>query len=90
LNGPWEFAGATEGEQPVFGKKLDEKIIVPFPVESQLSGLERDEDHMFYRKLVTVPKNWSIGKGGKGASGKDKRLKLNFDAVDYRSTVWVN
>ncbi|MFC8705331.1 LamG-like jellyroll fold domain-containing protein [Streptomyces anulatus] len=93
LNGPWEFAGAAEGEQPVFGKKLDEKIIVPFPVESQLSGLERDEDHMFYRKLVTVPKNWSIGKGGKngkGASGKDKRLKLNFDAVDYRSTVWVN
>ncbi|MFJ8711537.1 PA14 domain-containing protein, partial [Streptomyces anulatus] len=93
LNGPWEFAGATEGEQPVFGKKLDEKIIVPFPVESQLSGLERDEDHMFYRKLVTVPKNWSIGKGGKGgkgASGKNKRLKLNFDAVDYRSTVWVN
>ncbi|MBH0247733.1 glycoside hydrolase family 2, partial [Streptomyces cavourensis] len=45
LNGPWEFAGATEGERPVFGKKLGERIIVPFPVESQLSGLERDEDH---------------------------------------------
>ncbi|WP_435297605.1 LamG-like jellyroll fold domain-containing protein [Streptomyces sp. YPW6] len=94
LNGPWEFAGAAEGEQPVFGKKLDEKIIVPFPVESQLSGLERDEDHMFYRKLVTVPKSWSIAKGsrdGKGdAGGRGKRLKLNFDAVDYRSTVWVN
>ncbi|WP_433395337.1 LamG-like jellyroll fold domain-containing protein [Streptomyces sp. CA-146814] len=87
LNGPWEFAGATEGEKPVFGKKLGERIIVPFPVESQLSGLERDEDHMFYRKLVTVPKNWSVGKGG---SGKGQRLKLNFDAVDYRSTVWVN
>ncbi|MFJ9624369.1 LamG-like jellyroll fold domain-containing protein [Streptomyces sp. NPDC101181] len=92
LNGPWEFAGATEGERPVFGKKLDEKIIVPFPVESQLSGLERDEDHMFYRKLVTVPKNWSVGKSapGKGTSARNKRLKLNFDAVDYRSTVWVN
>lgn len=84
LNGPWEFAGATEGERPVFGKRLAERITVPFPVESQLSGLERHEDHMFYRRLVTVPKNWSVG--GRGA----QRLKLNFDAVDYRATVWVN
>lgn len=85
LNGPWEFAGADADEQPVFGKKLGERITVPFPVESQLSGLERHEDHMFYRKLVTVPKSWSVGKGKDG-----KRLKLNFGAVDYRSVVWVN
>lgn len=82
LNGPWEFAGAQAGQQPVFGKKLGERIIVPFPVESQLSGLERHEDHMFYRKTVTVPKNWSVGHG--------KRLKLNFGAVDYQARVWVN
>ncbi|MEV4998177.1 LamG-like jellyroll fold domain-containing protein [Streptomyces niveus] len=82
LNGPWQFAGAEKDEQPVFGKDLDEKIIVPFPVESQLSGLERHEDHMFYRKLVTVPANWQVGSG--------KRLKLNFDAVDYATRVWVN
>ncbi|WP_299539287.1 LamG-like jellyroll fold domain-containing protein [uncultured Streptomyces sp.] len=85
LNGPWEFAGADEGEQPVFGKKLDERITVPFPVESQLSGLERHEDHMFYRKLVTVPRNWSVGK-----DRDDRRLLLNFGAVDYRATVYVN
>ncbi|QNP66734.1 LamG-like jellyroll fold domain-containing protein [Streptomyces genisteinicus] len=82
LNGPWEFSGAEAGEQPVFGKSLDEKIIVPFPVESQLSGIERHEDHMFYRKLVNVPGNWKIGKGN--------RLKLNFGAVDYRARVFVN
>lgn len=87
LNGPWEFAGAAAGEQPVFGKTLGERITVPFPVESQLSGLERHEDHMFYRKLVTVPKNWSV-KGDK--SGKANRLKLNFGAVDYQARVWVN
>lgn len=85
LNGPWEFAGAEKGEQPVFGKELGERITVPFPVESQLSGLERHEDHMFYRKLVDVPKDWSIDKGGDG-----KRLKLNFGAVDYEAQVWVN
>lgn len=82
LNGPWQFSGAEAGEEPVFGKDLNEKIIVPFPVESQLSGLERHEDHMFYRKLVDVPKNWKVGKGN--------RLKLNFGAVDYRARVWVN
>ncbi|WP_217168932.1 LamG-like jellyroll fold domain-containing protein [Streptomyces sp. AC512_CC834] len=85
LNGPWQFAAAEAGEQPVFGKRLDEKIVVPFPVESQLSGLERHEDHMFYRKLVDVPRNWRVGKGAKG-----DRLKLNFGAVDYQARVWVN
>ncbi|MFG2674928.1 LamG-like jellyroll fold domain-containing protein [Streptomyces sp. NPDC048445] len=89
LNGPWEFAGAKAGEKPVFGKKLGERITVPFPVESQLSGLERHEDHMFYRKLVTVPKNWSV-KGDKHGKGGSNRLKLNFGAVDYQATVWVN
>ncbi|MFJ9750969.1 LamG-like jellyroll fold domain-containing protein [Streptomyces chartreusis] len=85
LNGPWQFSGAKAGEQPVFGKDLDEKIVVPYPVESQLSGLERHEDHMFYRRLVNVPKDWSVGKDGKG-----NRLKLNFGAVDYQARVFVN
>lgn len=85
LNGPWQFSGAKAGEQPVFGKDLDEKIVVPYPVESQLSGLERHEDHMFYRRLVNVPKNWNVGKDGKG-----NRLKLNFGAVDYQARVFVN
>ncbi len=84
LNGPWQFSGAKAGEQPVFGKNLNEKIIVPFPAESLLSGIERHEDHMFYRKLVDVPKSWKTGKSGKN------RLKLNFGAVDYEARVWVN
>ncbi|SMC78358.1 glycoside hydrolase family 2 [Lentzea albidocapillata] len=82
LNGPWEFAGAKAGEQPVFGKKLREKVVVPYPIESQLSGLERHEDHMFYRRTVSVPHDWRIGSG--------QRLKLNFGAVDYHAKVWVN
>ncbi|SDJ07864.1 Glycosyl hydrolases family 2, TIM barrel domain [Lentzea albidocapillata subsp. violacea] len=82
LNGPWEFAGAKAGEQPVFGRKLREKVVVPYPIESQLSGLERHEDHMFYRRTVSVPHDWRIGSG--------QRLKLNFGAVDYHAKVWVN
>ncbi|MFF4086492.1 LamG-like jellyroll fold domain-containing protein [Streptomyces nigra] len=85
LNGTWQFSGAKAGEQPVFGKDLREKIVVPYPVESQLSGLERHEDHMFYRRTITVPKDWKVGK-----SGRDNRLKLNFGAVDYQARVYVN
>ncbi|BEL07353.1 glycoside hydrolase family 2 [Actinoplanes sichuanensis] len=79
LNGQWEFADAEAGEQPVFGQRLAEKITVPFPVESQLSGIERRADHMFYRRLITVPHGWT-----------GKRIKLNFGAVDYQAKVWVN
>ncbi|MEU0877473.1 PA14 domain-containing protein [Lentzea sp. NPDC005914] len=79
LNGPWEFAGAKAGQQPVFGQRLKERVIVPFPIESQLSGLERHEDHMFYRRTVTVPRDWS-----------GQRVKLNFGAVDHEARVWVN
>ncbi|MEU9735147.1 LamG-like jellyroll fold domain-containing protein [Streptomyces sp. NPDC048002] len=85
LNGPWQFGAAEAGEEPVFGKDLDERITVPYPVESQLSGLERHEDHMFYRRLVEVPKGWKVGTGDRA-----NRLKLNFGAVDYRARVYVN
>lgn len=82
LNGSWEFAAADAGEQPPVGKKLGEKILVPYPVESQLSGIERHEDRMWYRRTFTVPKNWKVGSG--------KRLQLNFGAVDWQSEVYVN
>ncbi|MFI1212287.1 PA14 domain-containing protein [Streptomyces sp. NPDC020802] len=82
LNGSWQFAAAQEGEQPPVGRDLAEKILVPYPVESQLSGIERHEDRMWYRRTFTVPSDWSIGSG--------KRLRLNFGAVDWRSEVYVN
>ncbi|MFI0235920.1 PA14 domain-containing protein [Streptomyces sp. NPDC016845] len=82
LNGTWEFAGAEDGDPVPTGKKLGEKILVPYPVESQLSGIERHEDRMWYRRTFTVPKNWKVG--------KDQRLQLNFGAVDWKSEVYVN
>ncbi|QOV33892.1 glycoside hydrolase family 2 [Streptomyces ferrugineus] len=82
LNGRWQFAAAEEGERPPVGKDLAERILVPYPVESQLSGLQRHEDRMWYRRTFTVPADWRIGSG--------KRLKLNFGAVDWRTEVFVN
>ncbi|MFJ3223201.1 PA14 domain-containing protein [Streptomyces sp. NPDC086783] len=82
LNGSWQFASAEAGEQPPVGRNLAEKILVPYPVESQLSGIERHEDRMWYRRTFTVPADWKVGSG--------KRLRLNFGAVDWRSEVYVN
>lgn len=82
LNGTWQFAGAEAGEEPPVGKQLDEEILVPYPVESQLSGVTRHEERMWYKRSFTVPEDWQVGSG--------KRLKLNFDAVDWQAEVYVN
>ncbi|RKS73779.1 glycosyl hydrolase family 2 [Motilibacter peucedani] len=82
LNGTWQFAATDSVDTPPVGQTLGEKILVPYPVESVLSGVQRHEDRMFYRRTFTVPADWNIGSGA--------RLKLNFGAVDYAATVWVN
>ncbi|GAA4942313.1 hypothetical protein GCM10023224_25830 [Streptomonospora halophila] len=79
LNGEWEWAPAQEGEKPPFGESLDRTILVPYPVESALSGIAEDTDRMWYRRTFTVPDSW-----------KGRHVKLNFDAVDYKAEVWVN
>ncbi|MFD2028965.1 LamG-like jellyroll fold domain-containing protein [Promicromonospora aerolata] len=81
LNGLWEFAGATADEAPPFGETLAEKILVPYPTESELSGIDRHEDHMWYRRTVEVPTSWRTA---------GQRVLLNFGAVDHTATVWVN
>lgn len=70
LNGVWQFAGASASERPPVGETLDERVLVPYPIESALSGIERHEDYMWYRRTVTVPASWKIGDG--------HRLKLEL------------
>jgi len=82
LNGVWQFASATAGQTPPIGKNLAERILVPYPVESALSGIMRNEERMWYRRTFTVPEGWRAGQGG--------RLLLHFGAVDYEATVYVN
>ncbi|HEX2130963.1 MAG TPA: LamG-like jellyroll fold domain-containing protein [Actinophytocola sp.] len=85
LNGVWEFAGADSLGDPPVGETLDERILVPYPVESALSGIQRTEDRMWYRRTFEVPRGWDVGDGR-----RDDRLMLHFGAVDYESQVWVN
>ena len=82
LNGLWQFAAAEEGEAAPIGRDLAEQILVPYPVESALSGIMRSEQRMFYRRTFSVPRSWKAGDG--------QRLVMHFGAVDYDAKVWVN
>lgn len=82
LNGTWQFAEAQVDESPPVGQNLEERVLVPYPIESVLSGIKRHEDRMWYRRTFNVPDTWRIGRG--------ERLLLHFGAVDYDAKVWVN
>ncbi|WP_433307202.1 LamG-like jellyroll fold domain-containing protein [Actinoplanes sp. CA-030573] len=82
LNGVWEFAKAAVNEPVPAGRSLGERVLVPYPIESALSGIQRHEDRMWYRRTFTVPPSWKVGSGN--------RLQLHFGAVDYDAKVFVN
>ncbi|MCT2584365.1 AbfB domain-containing protein [Actinophytocola gossypii] len=79
LNGVWEFTGTPNIDSPPVGQTLPEGVLVPYPIESALSGIMRHEDSMFYRRTFTVPSGWD-----------GRRVKLNFGAVTWEARVWVN
>lgn len=80
LNGYWEYAITTkDSEQP---KKWDGKILVPFPVESQLSGVQKRvgaDNELWYRHTFKVPSKWDADD-----------LLLHFGGVDWKCDIWVN
>ncbi len=72
LNGQWEFGMGTT---PTY----DRKILVPFPVESMLSGITLNvgkNDHLWYRRAFNRPKG--------------DRILLHFGASDFETRVSVN
>ena len=79
LNGLWQYQAGAEGDAVPFGEKLSGQIMVPFPVESALSGVMEHHDRLWYRRTFTVPQGW-----------KAQQLMLNFGAVDYEAEVYVN
>ncbi|MDR3700512.1 MAG: glycoside hydrolase family 2 TIM barrel-domain containing protein [Candidatus Sulfopaludibacter sp.] len=79
LNGLWDFAIRPQQDSAV--SRYDGRILVPFPVESALSGVRQPlspDQRLWYRRNFTAP------------SLKGKRLLLHFGAVDWRAEVWVN
>lgn len=80
LNGLWDYAvrGLDAPGLPTYSGK----ILVPFPLESALSGVKRallPDEELWYRRTFTVPTEW-----------QGNRLLLHFGAVDWKANVWVN
>ncbi|MCA9150423.1 MAG: glycoside hydrolase family 2, partial [Planctomycetales bacterium] len=79
LNGQWDYAVASQAApQPT---NWDGKILVPFCLESHLSGVQRllrTTEALWYHRTIIVDSTQAV------------RTLLHFEAVDYRCTIWVN
>lgn len=86
LNGKWNFSfddgkiGFKEGWQKG-NYKFDLKIEVPFAFQTELSGINdtKFHDEFWYQKDISIPSEW-----------RDKKIIINFGAVDYRCKLFVN
>ncbi len=80
LNGLWDYAIRKMGmAEPT---QFDGSILVPFAVETSLSGVQKtvgQENELWYKRTFTVSPKW-----------KNKKVLLNFGAVDWKSEIWLN
>ncbi len=80
LNGLWDYAVTTkDAPQP---KTWGGQILVPFPIESALSGVMQrvyETNQLWYHRTFKIPRGW-----------KAKNVLLNFGAVDWETRVLVN
>lgn len=79
LNGSWDFAVTKSDDAP---KDFDKTILLPFPPESLLSGLEMKisgGDRLYYRRRFTLPDGFI-----------KKRVILHVGAADQICCVSVN
>ena len=79
LNGTWDYALTNRNaEQPA---TFTDKILVPFPIESYLSGVQQrvSGKRLWYHRTFTLPADWS-----------GQQIILNFGAVDWEATILVN
>lgn len=80
LNGLWEYAILPK-EQEAIPANTQGSILVPFAVESALSGVGKTvgkDSVLWYKKTITV------------SNKKNKNTLLHFGAVDWLCTVYVN
>ena len=80
LNGLWEYAIVAKEQRDV--TEFEGEILVPFGVESPLSGVKRvltEKDRLWYRRMLEIPESW-----------QGKRILLHFGAIDWDSEIYVN
>ena len=81
LNGLWDYQ-ITEKAAEAIPNSYQGKIMVPFPIESAMSGVMRPlqpSERLWYHRAFKSPPEWA-----------GKQLLLNFEAVDWQTTVYLN
>ena len=82
LNGTWDFYIDAESEQVDWTDvPWDRQIVVPFSPETKASGVF----HPGFYSAVWYKRSFRIER-----VKADERWIVHFEAVDYRTTVWVN
>ena len=80
LNGLWDYAITSKsGDAPA---NYDGKILVPFPVESVLSQVNKridEKSRLWYHRTLQIPAEWA-----------GQRIWLHFGAVDWETSVLLN
>jgi beta-galactosidase/beta-glucuronidase len=82
LNGLWDYSIVPKGQQENIPSSFGGKILVPFAIESSLSGVGKTDGKdsvLWYRKTVNVP-----------ARLRKQNVLLHFGAVDWLCDVYVN
>ena len=80
LNGLWDYAIVDRGS--IKPTAYDGEILVPYPIESSLSGVQKrvgENKELWYHRTFTIPSGW-----------RNKNVVLHFGAVDWQADVWVN
>lgn len=81
LNGLWNYSLTPAGAAAP--GEAQGRILVPFPIESSLSGVQRGvtpQEALWYETTFEVPAAWRRGND----------VLLHFGAVDWRAEVYVN
>jgi hypothetical protein len=79
LNGLWDYAVTEINQEP---EKWEGKILVPYPIESALSGVRKrvnENEYLWYRRTIEVPRSW-----------RKQQILLNFEASDWETRVFID
>lgn len=82
LNGLWQYSIVSQEEKENFPPSMEGSILVPFAVESALSGVGRTvgkDSILWYARMFTLP-----------SSFRNQQVLLHFGAVDWRCDVYIN
>ncbi|MDE3275713.1 MAG: glycoside hydrolase family 2 TIM barrel-domain containing protein [Verrucomicrobiota bacterium] len=80
LNGQWDYAVTSVTNTPGRPSAWDGKILVPFALESKLSGVEKllePDQFLWYTRTIDCAKR------------PGERILLHFGAVDFRTMVFI-